>query len=259
MVNNSMKSKTFYEEKNYEKALEIYFYSMNTLYDKTKNETIKKLIEKYDLKGKEVLDVGCGGGYWAKFFIERGAKVFALDTEPHLAKAAKFYLKRMDIANKACLLVADATSLALKTKFDLILAKDVIEHIKDDMSFLHNMSVLLKDKGTIIISTQNAFSLNFLIESSFNRVRGNKNWCGWDPTHLRFYTPWSLKKKVENAGLKIHKVYSSYHLPYRFITRFLFHRVYEHLAFHCLDRYYSKFPISFVGWSLICEVRKRHH
>jgi len=252
-----MSSEILDEDKNFKKILETYFQSMDNLYDKTKNEIIKKVIKKYDLKEKTVLDVGCGGGYWTEFFIEHGAKTFALDVKPSKVKAAKFYLKEKNIANDACFFASDVTSLNLKIKFDLIFAKDVIEHVKDDMSFLRKMLELLEDKGVLILTTQNSFSLNFLIEGFYNRMRGNKDWCGWDPAHLRFYTFESLRRKAEAASLKVQKYYGSYHLPYRFITNIIIHKVYEHHAFHSLDKYYDRFPINIFGWSLICELRKK--
>lgn len=252
-----MSSENFDEGKNYRKIMEIYFQSMNNLYDKTKNDVIKEIIEKYDLKGKTVLDVGCGGGYWTRFFVEHGAEVYALDVNPSKVKAAILYLKRKNMADKACFFASEVTSLNLKINFDLIFAKDVIEHVKDDVLFLRKLSSLLKSKGVIILSTQNAFSLNFLIEGCFNRALGNKDWCGWDPTHLRFYTLWSLRRKAEAASLKISKYYGSYHIPYRFITNIIYHKVYEHRAFHILDKHYDKFPVDVSGWALICEIKKK--
>lgn len=244
------------DEADYRRFSENYFRSYKTLYDKVKNEIIEKILKRYDLKDKKVLEVGCGGGYWTKFFINHGAKISAFDISPLRVGATKFYLKKAGLADKANLWVADAVSLSLKTKFDFIFVKDVIEHIKDDMSFLGNMSMLLKDGGRLLIVTQNSFSLTFLIESSFNKLIGNRNWCGWDPTHVRFYTPWSLRGKGEKVGLEVCKISSSYHIPYR-VTKRLLGKVYEHRVFHIFDKFHDKFPINLFGWSLIVEMKKK--
>jgi len=249
-------SKSLIENANYQKTLEIYLQSMNNLYDTTKNNVLKGILEKYCLKDKTVLDIGCGCGYWTRFFVERGAEVYALDIDSVKVKAAKLFLGT-SMANKAHFIVADAALFHLKINFDLIFAKDVIEHIKDDVLFLRKLSSLLKNTGVIILSTQNAFSLNFLIEGFLKRALSNENWCGWDPTHLRFYTPWSLKRKAEVASLEISKYYGSYHIPYRFITSIIYHKVQERRAFHILDKYYNKFPFNISGWALICEIKKR--
>jgi 2-polyprenyl-6-hydroxyphenyl methylase/3-demethylubiquinone-9 3-methyltransferase len=237
--------------------LRIYFQNIDTLYDKTKNAIIRRIIKKFDLEGKTVLDVGCGVGYWTRFFLERKAKVFGVDLNTSKVKTANFYLE--NIKNKDYfLLVTDATSLNLKIRFDIIFAKDVIEHIRDDLRFLRRMSGLLKDDGVIIIVTQNAFSLNFLVEGFYNKLRGNENWCGWDPAHVRFYTFQSITKKANAVSLMACKYYSSYHIPYRFITKIILRRIYEHPIFHFLDKYYNVFPVNILGWSIICEIKKSY-
>ena len=239
----------------YKENLKIYFQNIDNLYDITKNEIIKRIIKKFDLEDKTVLDVGCGVGYWTRFFLGHKAKVFAIDLDTSKVKTANFYLKK--IKNKDYfLLVNDATSLSIGIKFDIIFAKDVIEHIRNDLLFLRKMSELLNDGGVIIVVTQNAFSLNFLIEGIYNKIRSRKNWCGWDPTHVRFYTRQSLARKANAVSLKVCKCYSSYHIPYRFVTRLVLRRLYEHPIFHFLDKYYDKFPINISGWSLICEIQK---
>ena len=62
---------------------------------------------------------------------------------------------------------------------------------------------LLKDGGKLILTTQNSFSLNFLIEGTYNKIKNpNKKWLGWDRTHIRFYTPNKLRKFASNLNVK---------------------------------------------------------
>jgi 2-polyprenyl-6-hydroxyphenyl methylase/3-demethylubiquinone-9 3-methyltransferase len=59
-------------------------------------------------------------------------------------------------------------------------------------------------------------SLNYLIQGTYRRhVLGEKHWCGWDETHLRFYTPMSLNKKLEQAGFTSDGWRSMYLIPYK--------------------------------------------
>jgi len=58
--------------------LRIYFQNIDTLYDKTKNEIIRRIIKKFDLEGKTVLDVGCGVGYWTRFSLNVKRKFLVL-------------------------------------------------------------------------------------------------------------------------------------------------------------------------------------
>src|SRR3989304_10278251 len=138
--------------------------------------------------------------------------------------------------------------LETKEKFDFIFCKDIIEHIDEDERFLRKMYKLLPLGGKIFISTQNAFSLNYAIESFIYRLRGNKEWKGWDPTHVRFYTPYSLKEKLQNAGFKAIRWYSIYHFPYKIIFKIITKLITgrekkcAHPIFHFLDRWAEIFP-----------------
>ena len=88
-------------------------------------------------------------------------------------------------------------------KLDLVCAIDIIEHIENHLLFLKNMNRHLKKGGLLIINTQNALSLNYLIQGVPRRLRGDKKWMGWDPTHVRFYTPKSLRENWETPVLKL--------------------------------------------------------
>jgi len=148
--------------------------------------------------------------------------------------------------------LADATTVKLKERFDLIFAKDVIEHIEEDTAFLKNMNEHLKKNGLLLINTQNSFSLNYLIEGGWAFLRRNKNWGGWDSTHIRFYTPWILKEKLHIAGCKIIKRFGCYHFFFCFISRRLIGKVWENKIFHLLEilGLYDKLPFKVTGWGL---------
>ena len=243
--------KTFYETETPEEAIKIYLKVTESLYDKTKEKVIKRILSSIpSLDSLKVLEVGAGGGIYTEFFVKQGADVTCVDLCEQILKGnAKLH-------PEAKCILADATTVTLKEKFDLIFAKDVIEHIEDDLLFLKNMKKHLKTDGTLLIITQNAFSLNYLIEGGFNFLRGNRKWCGWDSTHVRFYTPWTLKRKCQSVGLKVYSTSSLYHIPYRVITGFIFGKVYEHNIFHLSDKVYDKFPVKYIGWSLICEIKQ---
>lgn len=243
---------SYLELKNSKEAVDSHLKSLNELYERVKIDIVKKLIE--DFCGEKfssnfnVLDVGVGGGYWINFFLQKGVRVTGIDTNKLFIEGNK---EKYPGAN---LILADAVSIKLKDTFDLIFAKDVIEHIKDDELFLKNMASHLKNDGLIFIITQNSWSLNYLIQKPYNFLKGNKNWCGWDSTHIRFYNPLSLRKKLKSAGLKPLKFFSSYYFPYRMIDgRFGIKIKDRFLKLFCLFElfgFYDKFPFSYIGWSI---------
>jgi len=147
---------------------------------------------------------------------------------------------------EASFILGDATTIKLNEKFDLVFAKDIMEHIEDDLLFLENMNRHLRMGGTLLINTQNSFSLNYLVECSWNFLIGIKKWCGWDPTHVRFYTSKSLKEKLEMTGFDVNNLFGTYHFPYRFITNIMFKTVLEREMFHLIElaNLYDKMPFA---------------
>ena len=246
--------KTFYEAETPEDATKRYLQANNTLYDNMKNEVIKEVlcsvVNSWD--SLKVLEVGAGGGIWTDFFVRQGADVTCIDSCEQILKGnAKLH-------PEAKFILADATTVTLKEKFDLIFAKDIMEHIERDIDFLRSMNRHLKKDGLLLITTQNALSLNYLIEGGFNFIRGNKNWCGWDPTHVRFYTPKSLNKELKTIGFEVTKYFGVYHFPYRFISQIIFTKVLERRVFHFVEalKLYGKFPFDITGWNIRVVAKK---
>src|SRR3990167_62047 len=76
------------------------------------------------VKGKKILDVGCGSGVFLLEFIKMGATVVGIDYSQKMLSMAEAELKLYKIPkNKYKLILANATNLPLNSKsFDLVLA-----------------------------------------------------------------------------------------------------------------------------------------
>jgi len=243
---------SFYGVKTPEEALEIYFRNDAELYGIMKNEIIRKILLSRinSWESLKVLEIGAGGGIWTKFFIRQGAEVICIDICEQILKGnAKLH-------SQAKFIVADATTVKLKEEFQIIFAKDVIEHIKDDEKFLQNMNYHLRDNGLIMINTQNCLSLNYLVQGSYHLLKGNKNWFGWDPTHVRFYNILSLTRKLNRTGFKPVNWFGSYYFPYRIFADH-FGKRWESNIFCLIELtgLSSQFLFNIVGWNIgvVCE------
>ncbi len=250
--------KIFYKDASDPKeALQLYKEAHNTNYDRIKEKIIKQAIlesQKEKWEDKRVLDVGCGGGIFTRFFLDLGAKVTALDFSPIVIEA-----NRLDNPN-AVFVCGDAGTMKMEEKFDLIFAKDIIEHIEDDDRFLKNISDELKNGGIVVINTQNSFSFNFLVEKIYNSLLGNKKWMGWNPDHVRFYNYWLLKKRLLKNNLIPIRWFGSYYFPYRGFAHFLGKpwECLEWRVFRIIEilNLWGIWPFDISGWNIGVLARK---
>ena len=102
--------------------------------------------------GMRVLEIGCGEGGVLKAFIDRGCRGVGVELdEPRLIHARE-WLEEEISAGKIKFLsknIYDTDVAELGGAFDLIILKDVIEHIHDQPKLMNYMHSFLKEKGTI--------------------------------------------------------------------------------------------------------------
>ena len=145
-------------------------------------------LELKELRGKKILDIGCGGGSFLDLVKGFASETFAV--EP-----ATYY--HQSLRGKGHLVFESAKELSLKTvgQFDYVVSFSVIEHVNDPISFFEEAIRLLKPGGTLIISTPNANDVLLKLlpdsySSFFYRV-----------VHKWYFTKKSLSFIAEQFGL----------------------------------------------------------
>ncbi len=109
-----------------------------------------------EIKGINILDVGCAKGRFVKTLYEKGTIISGIDITKNFIIMAK---KKVPRAN---LVSANAIEIPFKNNFfDGILCIEVIEHIPDTEKVIIEMLRVLKPGGKIIIIDKNIFSLHF--------------------------------------------------------------------------------------------------
>ena len=190
-----------------------------------KNGFVGELIG--DLRGKSFLDYGCGAGLFVIHAAEAGgSEVVGVDAEGAVLATARLFAENRGVADRCRFVEGErfptraADARAGGGLFDVILMKDVLEHVEDDEGLLRQAAAHLRPDGALIVSTQNALSLNYLTQGVYHRhVLGDKAWFGWDETHLRFYSFLSLTTKLRLAGLQPLCWRANYLIPHRFARR----------------------------------------
>lgn len=246
---------TFYKEQSPDETLRAYLDSHDNAYDRMRVAATRKFLgARLTLGSMNVLEVGCGGGIWSAFFATRTRSLTCCDIRGHVLESAKLHVSNTVGAERGShiqWIEGDIIASPPAATFDFIFLKDVIEHIPDDHNFIACLRRLLKPNGSIYVATQNSNSLNFIIEGGYRRARGDKAWCGWDPTHVRFYNAATLEALASATGFHIGFWHGMYHVPYRFLSRLLLGRIVEHELLHLAERFGgARWPFAKTGWAI---------
>ena len=115
------------------------------------------------LKGKKILDVGCGGGLLSEALAREGADVVALDLAEELIEIAKLHLYESNVKVDYRLQSAESLAEDMAGQFDAITCMEMLEHVPDPSSILRACEKLLKPGGKCFISTLNRTPAAFAI------------------------------------------------------------------------------------------------
>lgn len=83
------------------------------------------------LRGWTVLDIGCNAGFYSFQLANRGAEVFAIDSDPHYLKQAQWAARIYDLTQQIEFRQMQVYELAhLDRRFDLVLFMGVFYHLR---------------------------------------------------------------------------------------------------------------------------------
>ena len=112
------------------------------------------------LKGLRLLDIGCGGGLLCEPMVRLGAQVTGLDAGEKNIRIARAHAEQGGLVIDYHHGTAEALAEAGE-RFDAILNMEVVEHVADRALFLRSCGALLKDGGTMVLSTLNRTAKSF--------------------------------------------------------------------------------------------------
>ncbi len=108
-----------------------------------------------DLKGKTVLDIGCGGGLLAEEFAKKGGRVTGIDLSENAIRAAREHSEEAGL--KIEYLIASPSDLIREERgpYDVVVCAEILEHVEDLDGFVKDATSLLKDGGYFLFTTVN--------------------------------------------------------------------------------------------------------
>lgn len=115
------------------------------------NPIIKSMLP--DLKGKSILDLGCGDGNMSAYFMDNGAKrVYGIDiSENMINEANKLYADE----NRKFEVIKMEDISQINEKFDIVYSSLAFHYVEDFDKLLTDIHSLLNENGVLIFSQEN--------------------------------------------------------------------------------------------------------
>jgi methionine biosynthesis protein MetW len=149
--------------------------------------------------GKRVLEVGCSTGYMSQLMKQRDCAVTGIEVDANAAQDAANYCEQVHVLD---LNSPEWITRCSKSRFEVVLLGDVLEHLVDPARVLTQMREVLAPNGSLVISLPNIVHWETRVKVLSGRF--NYQSCGTlDHTHLRFFTLKTARELIESAGFRI--------------------------------------------------------
>lgn len=155
------------------------------------------------IRGKRVVDVGCGGGILAEAMAQRGARVTGIDLATKPLGVARLHALESGVADLDYREVsAEALAAEQPGGFDVVTCMEMLEHVPDPASTVRACATLVRPGGWVFFSTINRNPKAFLFA-----IVGAEYVLKLLPrgTHeyARFLRPSELARHCRDAGLSL--------------------------------------------------------
>lgn len=166
--------------------------------------------QRADLRGKRVVDIGCGGGILAESMARRGARVSGIDLAEKPLRVAQ--LHQMEAAQTDAhlhleyeLISAEALAVREPAAFDVVTCMEMLEHVPQPASTVAACGKLVRPGGDVFFSTINrnlkAYVLAVIGAEYLLRLlpRGTHD-------YEKFIKPSELARTCRDAGLEVRTI-----------------------------------------------------
>jgi 2-polyprenyl-3-methyl-5-hydroxy-6-metoxy-1,4-benzoquinol methylase len=147
-------------------------------------------------QSSRVVDLGCGSGYLCEWLKEQGAtEVVGIDLEkpPTLGEPFKWTFAQVDLERRWD---SDLRTMLKGADADYIFAFDIIEHLSSPWDFLSSCKNLLRQGGTLVLTTPNI--------NSWERLLKPDTWSGArDLQHKILFAKYSLAFALAKVGFAV--------------------------------------------------------
>lgn len=151
-----------------------------------------------DVKGKRVLDLGCGFGHNCMDFIQRGAAhVTGIDISERMLSVARTESAHPDITY---INMSMTDIVRLKDRFDLVYSSLAVHYIEDFPTLVQDIASLMSEGGTFLFSQEHPIYTASENGQGHYILDGQGAKCGYSFSHYmkpgRREDEWFIKGRV---------------------------------------------------------------
>lgn len=146
-----------------------------------------------------ILELGCANGATGALALstDKCGSYVGIEMSPEAAEEARSVLTTVHAGNVEAMVLpyTDAS-------FDILICGEVLEHLVDPPATLARLVRLLKPGGKMFASVPNVSHWRVIAAL----IRGQFDYTDWgvmDRTHLRWFTPRTFRRLIEDAGIEV--------------------------------------------------------
>lgn len=157
-----------------------------------------ELLDKIPLTAKTILDVGCAQGALGEAYLRRNpnCRVLGIDLEEEAVEEARHRITEV----VCCDVEETPMPFEVPEGIDCIIYGDVLEHLIDPWTVIAEQVKYLSPNGVVLVCMPNVEHWSFvarLMTGTFDYADEGL----FDRTHLRWFTPRTMGKALQNGGL----------------------------------------------------------
>ncbi|MDH5436056.1 MAG: bifunctional 2-polyprenyl-6-hydroxyphenol methylase/3-demethylubiquinol 3-O-methyltransferase UbiG [Gammaproteobacteria bacterium] len=165
------------------------------------------------LAGKQVLDVGCGGGILSESMATRGAQVLGIDMGEAPLSVARLHQLESNVELDYQRITVEELATQRPAQFDVVTCMEMLEHVPDPASVIAACAQLVKPGGHVFLSTINRNPKSYLFA-----IVGAEYLLQMLPkgTHdyAKFIRPSEMDAWARTAGLTINELKGMSYNPF---------------------------------------------
>ncbi len=163
--------------------------------------------------GKQVLDVGCGGGLLSEAIAAAGGRVTGIDMAAPALSVARSHAKRSGLAIEYHQSTAEDWARSHSGAYDVVTCMELLEHVPDPAGLVSACSRLLRPGGDLVFATLNrTWPARLLVIWLSEYVLGIV--ARGTHTYAKFVRPEQLCRWGRRAGLENRHLSGMRYLPF---------------------------------------------